>query len=84
MLGQLVTIKPVRTVNGDYMNFGTFVDVIGDFFDTVHFAPSLKAYPFNGKGVYLLSGKVVQEFGYPSVEIEKMAKMPYQPDPRYS
>ncbi|MFN5794906.1 MAG: DNA polymerase III subunit alpha, partial [Bacteroidota bacterium] len=84
MLGQLVTIKPVRTVNGDYMNFGTFVDVNGDFFDTVHFAPSLKAYPFNGKGVYLLSGKVVQEFGYPSVEIEKMAKMPYQPDPRFS
>jgi len=62
MLGQLVTIKPVRTVNGDYMNFGTFVDVNGDFFDTVHFAPSLKAYPFNGK----------------------MAKMPYQPDPRFS
>ena len=84
MLGQLVTIKPVRTVNGDYMNFGTFIDVNGDFFDTVHFAQSLKAYPFNGKGVYLLSGKVVQEFGYPSVEIEKMAKMPYQPDPRYS
>jgi len=84
MLGHLVTIKPVRTVKGDYMNFGTFIDVEGNFFDTVHFAKSLTENPFNGKGVYLLAGKVVEEFGYPSVEIEKMAKLPYQPDPRYS
>jgi DNA-directed DNA polymerase III PolC len=84
MLGQLVTIKPVRTVKGDYMNFGTFLDIEGNFFDTVHFAKSLSQNPFTGKGVYLLYGMVVEEFGYPSVEIERMAKLPYHPDPRYS
>ena len=28
------------------MQFGTFLDAAGDFFDTVHFPPSLKRWPF--------------------------------------
>jgi DNA polymerase-3 subunit alpha len=82
MLGNLVTIKNVRTVKKDYMNFGTFVDVHGEFFDTVHFSASLKKYPFRGSGIYLLYGKIVEEFGYASLEVEKMAKMPVVGDPR--
>ena len=82
MLGNLVTIKYVRTVKKDYMNFGTFVDVHGEFFDTVHFSASLKKYPFRGYGIYLLYGKIVEEFGYASLEVEKMAKMPVVGDPR--
>jgi len=42
----------------------------------------LKYYPFKGDGVYLILGKVVEEFGFASLEVEKMAKMPIKPDPR--
>jgi DNA polymerase-3 subunit alpha len=82
MLGQLVTIKYVKTIRMDYMNFGTFLDDRGAFFDTVHFPNSLKVYPFRGDGIYLILGKVVEEFGFTSLEVEKMAKLPLQADPR--
>lgn len=84
MLGNLVTIKNVKTIKGEWMHFGCFLDVQGNFFDTIHFPPSLKKYPFRGDGIYLLKGKVVEEFGYPSLEVEKMAKLPLRKDPRYS
>jgi DNA-directed DNA polymerase III PolC len=82
MTGRLVTIKYVRTVRKEMMNFGTFVDHRGDFFDTVHFPASLERYPFQGYGIYLILGKVVEEFGYASIEVQKMARLPLQPDPR--
>src|SRR5690554_4260066 len=82
MVGDFVTDKTVRTKYGDYMKFGTFLDVNGDFFDTVHFAKSLKAYPLRGNGIYLLEGKVVQEFGCPSIEVQKAGRMPLKADPR--
>jgi error-prone DNA polymerase len=82
MLGRLVTIKYVRTVRKEIMHFGTFTDVEGEFFDTVHFPPSLKNYPFRGDGIYLILGKVVEEFGFPSLEVEKMAKIPFQANPK--
>ncbi|MBK7211785.1 MAG: DNA polymerase III subunit alpha [Bacteroidales bacterium] len=83
MLGMLVTIKYVRTIRNEIMNFGTFFDVHGEFFDTVHFPPSLQKYPFKGRGVYLILGKVVEEFGFPSIEVEKLAKLPLVKDERY-
>lgn len=82
MLGNMVTIKNVRTVKKDYMNFGTFLDVNGKFFDTIHFSASLRKYPFRGSGIYLLYGKIVEEFGFASLEVEKMARMPVVGDPR--
>jgi DNA polymerase-3 subunit alpha len=82
MLGRLVTIKYVHTVKKEIMQFGTFIDAKCEFFDTVHFPPSLKQYPFRGDGMYLILGKVVEEFGFPSIEVEKMAKMPFQPNPK--
>ncbi|MEI6456521.1 MAG: DNA polymerase III subunit alpha [bacterium] len=82
MLGLLVTIKYVRTVRRDWMHFGTFTDVKGQFFDTVHFPKAVNDYPFRGDGVYLIAGKIVEEFGFPSLQVEKMAKMPFRKDPR--
>jgi len=82
MLGLLVTIKYVRTVKKELMNFATFLDDDGEMFDTTHFPDSLRSYPFRGNGIYLILGKVVDEFGYASIEVQKMAKMPFQPDPR--
>ncbi|MGE5424577.1 MAG: hypothetical protein ACM3N9_04390, partial [Syntrophothermus sp.] len=82
MMGQLVTIKYARTIHNDWMNFGTFIDARGRIFDTVHFPPSLKKYPFKGDGIYLVKGKISEEFGYPVMTVEKMAKMPVVKDPR--
>lgn len=83
MAGVLVTIKYVRTIKNEIMHFATFFDSEGEFFDTVHFPDTVKAFPFRGRGVYLLLGKVVEEFGFPSIEVSKMAKLPLQSDPRY-
>jgi DNA polymerase-3 subunit alpha len=82
MMGLLVTIKYVRTIKREWMHFGTFIDVRGHFFDTVHFPKAVTEYPFRGDGVYLVKGKIVEEFGFPSMNVEKMAKMPLQGDPR--
>jgi DNA-directed DNA polymerase III PolC len=83
MVGHLVTIKYIKTIKREWMNFGCFIDAEGNFFDTTHFSQSLKNYPFKGSGTYLILGKVVEEFGFPSLEVEKLAKLPIRPDKRY-
>ena len=83
MVGHLVTIKYIKTIKREWMNFGCFIDAEGNFFDTTHFSQSLKNYPFKGSGTYLILGKVVEEFGFPSLEVEKLAKLPVKPDKRY-
>ncbi|MEI6766810.1 MAG: DNA polymerase III subunit alpha [Bacteroidota bacterium] len=82
MIGQLVTIKYVKTIKNEWMHFGTFIDVHGEIFDTVHFPNSLKQYPFKGNGLYLILGKVTEEFDYPSITVDKMEKLPVTEDPR--
>ncbi|MDH3245271.1 MAG: DNA polymerase III subunit alpha [Saprospiraceae bacterium] len=82
LVGYLVARKDVPTNRG-HMNFGTWVDCEGAFFDTTHFPEILRRWPFRGPGCYLMQGKVVVEFGFPSVEIEKIEKLPMIPDPRY-
>lgn len=82
MAGHLVTIKYVRTVRKELMHFGTFLDAEGEFFDTVHFPDSLKSSPFRGDGVYIIQGKIVEEFDFPSLEVIQMEKLPVNPDPR--
>jgi len=81
MLGHLVTIKYVKTVRNDYMHFSTFLDAEGNLFDSVYFPISLHKYPFRGDGIYLMLGKIVEEFGYATIEVHKMAKMPLKENP---
>lgn len=82
VVGELVTIKYARTIRKEIMNFACFTDATGEFFDTTHFPASLKQYPFRGQGVYLILGKIVEEFGFPSIEVQKMAKLPFKPNPK--
>lgn len=82
MVGHLVTLKYIRTIKKELMHFGTFLDVNGEFFDTVHFPDSLRKYPFRGYGTYLILGKITEEFGYPSIQAEKLARLPIAADPR--
>jgi error-prone DNA polymerase len=87
MLGYLVSIKDVPIQKGDKkvkMNFGTWIDVKGGYFDTTHFPQTLGRYPFKGLGCYLILGRVAIDFDFPSVEIIKMEKLPMVADPRYS
>jgi DNA-directed DNA polymerase III PolC len=83
MLAYLVSIKKNPTKHG-MMAFGTWIDVEGNFFDTAHFAKSYVAYPFQGAGCYLLYGRVEVDYHFPTINIFKMAKMPFIADPRYS
>lgn len=84
ILGYLIAIKNADTSNGKRMNFGTFIDLEGCFIDTVHFPPSAERWPFRGRGVYAITGKVVEEYDFPSIEVMMMEKERYIDDPRYS
>lgn len=83
MVGYYVARKHVTTVNKKHMSFGTWLDKQGKFFDTTHFPPSLAQYPFRGKGCYRIFGKIVEDFGFPSLEVYKMEKLPFIKDDRY-
>ena len=81
--GYYVCRKKVRTVKNTLMSFGTWLDKEGHFFDTVHFPSALKQFPFRGVGVYAIRGKVVQEFGFLSLEVMEMEFLKMVVDRRY-
>lgn len=74
--GYLVCVKYTRTAKGDTMAFATFVDQEGHFFDTTHFPVVFKKYPFRGKGCYQIRGIVDEEFGFFSIQVRMMVKLP--------
>ncbi|MBI1267519.1 MAG: DNA polymerase III subunit alpha [Cryomorphaceae bacterium] len=82
--GYVVTAKTTRTIKGERMYFGTFIDRNGHWMDTVHFPNIATAYPFRGRGVYAITGRVVEEFGCITIEVSRMEKMPTIEDPRYA
>ncbi|HLO44934.1 MAG TPA: DNA polymerase III subunit alpha [Leadbetterella sp.] len=84
MYGYWVNHKKVKTSRGERMFFGTFLDQRGQWIDTVHFPPVAAQYPFRGRGIYQLIGKVVDEFGFLSLEIIEMKHLAYITDPRFS
>ncbi|MEO6305600.1 MAG: DNA polymerase III subunit alpha [Bacteroidia bacterium] len=75
LMGNFVNERVVYTKHGDRMAFGTFIDAVGDFFDTVHFPAVYSQYRFEGIGVYLIKGKITEEFGFPMLQVEQMAKV---------
>ncbi len=76
MAGYLVTTKNTHTKDHKLMQFGTFIDAQGAFFDSTHFPDTCRKYPFRGKGFYHITGKVVEDFGYPMLEVSRMEKLP--------
>ena len=83
LYGYLVAVKYSKTLKGSVMNFGTLIDVEGDTIDTVHFPESLRKYPFMGKGIYRMKGRVTEEFGYYSLEVGEMEKLRFIDDVRF-
>jgi DNA polymerase-3 subunit alpha len=75
MLGYLVTTKSVNTIKNELMYFGTFIDTNGDWLDTVHFPDVNHHFPLGGKGFYRMHGKVAEEFGVYSLEVNYCKKI---------
>ncbi len=78
MLGYMVSIKRTNTSGNERMNFGTFIDMEGKVFDTVHFPQVARKFPFRGRGVYLVEGKVTEEYNFVSLEVNRLEKIPYR------
>ena len=79
MCGYLIHVKNLhtRSKTPQHMQFGCFLDIDGDFIDTVHFPAIAAKYRFQGKGVYLLKGKVVEDYDFVSLETTFMERLPY-------
>ena len=78
MLTYFVTDKIVPTKNNNTMSFGTFLDANLSWLDTVHFPDTYKNFPMEGKGFYKIRGRVVEDFGFHSVEVIAMKKVGYK------
>jgi DNA polymerase-3 subunit alpha len=74
--GYLITIKTSYTIHREKMHFGTFIDIEGNWIDTVHFPPAAKKYPFTGSGCYLIQGRVVEEYNFYSLDVSQMHRLP--------
>ncbi|RXJ52617.1 DNA polymerase III subunit alpha [Gelidibacter gilvus] len=81
--GYLITAKNTKTTSGKIMHFGNFLDRDGDFVDTVHFPPVAARFPFRGKGIYSITGKVMIEFDCVTIEVSSMEHLAVIEDPRY-
>ena len=78
IVGYSVTRKRTRTKKGEEMSFGTFLDRNGNWIDTTHFPDVLKKYPFTGRGCYLITGKVAEEFGFYSIDVTEMKRLDFK------
>lgn len=78
IVGYLVHRKPTRTNKGQIMYFGTWLDVEGHWLDTVHFPNINNRNPFTGPGCYSIRGKVVEEYGFLSIETKWIERLKYR------
>jgi DNA polymerase-3 subunit alpha len=76
IVGYIVTTKDAYTKKNEHMAFGTFYDVHGEVFDTVHFTDSARRFPFRGRGFYDIKGKVIEDFGVYTIDVHWMDKLP--------
>jgi DNA-directed DNA polymerase III PolC len=76
IVGYLITTKDTSTMKTrEHMCFGTFYDANGLVFDSVHFPESARKFPFRGRGFYEMKGRVIEEFGVFTVEVNSMTKL---------
>lgn len=80
--GYLANYKVIRTKTGKRMSFGYFMDKSYEYFDIVSFPQVFLKYPYRGKGIYKIEGKVIEEFGFYSVQVTSLEKCKMIADPR--
>ncbi len=83
MLGYMIHVKATHTHTGRDMTFGSFIDTAGDFWDSTQFPQIAERFPFRGRGVYVLTGVIEEEFGHCALRTQHMEKLPWKADPRY-
>ncbi len=83
VLGYFVTRKDLRTRQGKAMAFGTWLDPNGDYFDTTHFPGKWRHGDLQAGGIYLITGFVSEDFGFLTLDAERLYRLPYVPDTRY-
>jgi len=75
MLLYLINVKHTQTGKGAQMKFGTWYDADGAWVDTVHFPDSAISFPFTGPGWYTVKGKVMNDFGFFTVDVTWMQRL---------
>ncbi|MEO6931539.1 MAG: hypothetical protein ABI151_07935, partial [Chitinophagaceae bacterium] len=75
IIGYYVATKVTRTLKNETMHFGTFIDKKGAWIDSVHFPQSFRFSPFQGRGFYVLKGKVMEEFGVITIDVSFCRKV---------
>jgi DNA polymerase-3 subunit alpha len=75
-VGYLVTQKKIQTLDGKRMFFGTFLDIKGQWIDTIHFAESAAKFPITGPGSYLIKGKVIDDFDFICIDVVSIHHLP--------
>ena len=73
-----MTKKNTKTTDGKRMAFGVFLDLQGQWIDSVHFPQILEQYPFRGPGCYSITGIVTEEFGFIAIEVTKLKRLENQ------
>lgn len=81
MSGYYVCRKDTRTIKGELMQFGTWLDAEGRFFLYVHFPDQVKKTPFRGRGLYRIRGRLTSDFGFVSLETMAMERLAYRVPP---
>ena len=75
LAGYRVTVKSTKSNNNQIMQFGTFVDQKGDWIDTVIFPNVFTNNKVSAPGCYKIRGKVSEEFGHITVDVEKIRRL---------
>jgi len=75
MVGYLTNTKSSTTRHGQYMQFGSFIDDENGTFEAVLFPQVYRQYPLLEKAVYALTGKITEEFGVTSLQVESVEKL---------
>lgn len=82
--GYRVHVKKITSAKGHVVHFGTLLDCDGEQMDTIHFKEAALHFPYVGNGIFEVHGKVACEYDHYTVEVEKVIRLPYCDDPRYS
>ena len=75
LIAYLIHVKGTRTSKAERMSFGVFIDEEGHWIDTVQFPDVARKYPLSYRSCYLIEGKVVEEFGFVSIESQKLTRL---------
>ncbi|MBK9492301.1 MAG: hypothetical protein IPO07_28560 [Haliscomenobacter sp.] len=83
ILGYSICRKTTATKQHELMGFDAWYDADGNYFNSVIFPGEMKQYPTKGTGIYLVQGKVTEEFGVVSIVVQYLERLPCLRDGRF-